>query len=71
MKIEIESRKSIKARANKPFPAHTALISITDIDDDFVKLKNQPEYLLKKTTIFTLIFAKGMKSTSITVAEAF
>ena len=47
MKIEIESRKSIKIRAKEPFPAHTAIISITDMDNDFVVLKNKPEYFLR------------------------
>jgi len=47
MKIEIESRKNIKVRAQKPFPAHTALISITDFDDGFAVLKNKPEYRLQ------------------------
>ena len=47
MNIEIESRESIEERANKPFAAHTALISITDMDYDFAKLKNKPEYLLQ------------------------
>ena len=47
MKIEIESRKSIKIRAKTPFPAHTAIISITDMDNDFVVLENKPEYFLR------------------------
>lgn len=47
MKIEIESRKSITTRAQKPFPEHTALISIADLDVDFAELKNKPEYLLQ------------------------
>jgi len=47
MNIEIESRESIEARAKKPFPAHTALISIADPDCDFVLLENRPEYLLQ------------------------
>ena len=47
MKIEIESRESIKARATAPFPARTALISLTDSDKDFVALPNKPEYLLQ------------------------
>lgn len=47
MKIEIESRESVMNRAKKPFPAHTALISITDTDDDFVVFENRPEHLLE------------------------
>lgn len=47
MKIEIENRAGIEKRADKPFPAHTALISITDSDKDFAVLKNEPEYLLQ------------------------
>ena len=47
MKIEIESRKSIEARARELFPARTALISICDADDDFAILKNKPEYLMQ------------------------
>ena len=47
MKIEIESRESIIARAKEPFPEGTALISITDPDNDFAVLENKPEYLLQ------------------------
>lgn len=47
MKIEIESRESIEKRANEPFPARTALISITDTDKGFPALKNTPDYLLQ------------------------
>ena len=47
MKIEINSRERIEKFANEPFPAHTALISITDSDKDFPVLKNKPEYLLQ------------------------
>jgi len=47
MNIEIESRYNIKNRALQPFPARTALISVTDKDCDFVALKNKPDYLLK------------------------
>jgi len=47
MKIEIHSRESIEERANKPLPACTAVISITDSDKDFAVLKNKPEYILQ------------------------
>ena len=47
MKIEIESRERIWKRAIEPFPARTALISISDPDNDFVALKNKPKYLLQ------------------------
>ena len=47
MKIEIGSRESTRKRANEPFAAHTALISITGADDDFVVLRNRPEYLIQ------------------------
>lgn len=33
--------------AKKPFPPHTALISITSKNKDFVNLDNKPEYLLQ------------------------
>jgi len=47
MKIEIESRESIEGRAREPFAAHTALISITDMDYDFSALDNKPEFILQ------------------------
>ena len=47
MKIEIHSRNSIKERANKPFVARTALISITDMDHVFAVLSNKPDFLLQ------------------------
>ena len=47
MKIEIESRKGITARAKAPFSARTALISVTDSDYVFAALDNKPEYLLQ------------------------
>ena len=47
MKIEVESREGIIARAKDSFPTHTALISITDSDRDFAELDNKPEYLLQ------------------------
>ena len=45
MKVEIESRKGITARASGPFPARTALISVTDSELDFAALANKPMYL--------------------------
>ena len=47
MKIEIECRQGIKARAAKPFPDRTALISVTDSDRVFAALDNKPAYFLK------------------------
>jgi predicted protein tyrosine phosphatase len=47
MKIEIESRESIKIRAKELFSVCTALISVTDTDHNFVMLNNKPEYLLQ------------------------
>jgi len=47
MKILIKSRSEIEAMSHTHFPAHTALISITDADCAFAILKNQPEYLLQ------------------------
>jgi len=47
MNIIIESRDGITARAKGPFPAHTALISITDTDRDFARLENKPEHILR------------------------
>ena len=47
LKIEIESRESIETRAKLPFPPHTALISIADMDYDFATLENKPEYLMQ------------------------
>lgn len=44
MKIEIKNRATIE---NTIFDKNTALISITDYDYDFAKLKNQPNYLLQ------------------------
>ena len=47
MDIEIHSRESIEARANKPFMARSALISITDMDHEFAVLSNKPDYLVE------------------------
>ena len=43
----IMSREEIEKDALKPFPPHTAVISITDADWDFAELKNKPEWLLQ------------------------
>ena len=62
MKIEIHSRESIEERANKPFAARTAVISITDMDSGFAVLSNKPEYLLQlkfddiSADVFTELF---------------
>ena len=47
MKILIKSRSEIEMMSQTHFPAHTALISITDAYCAFAKLANQPEYLLQ------------------------
>lgn len=47
MKILIKSRKDIEQISQTPFPAHTALISITDADWTFAELAYQPEFLLQ------------------------
>ena len=47
MKISIKSRAQIEAMSQNRFPAHTALISITDADLDFAELTNRPEFLLQ------------------------
>ena len=47
MKIEIESREGIITRAKEPFRLRTALISITDADNDFVVLEHKPCYILQ------------------------
>jgi len=47
MKILIKSRTEIEAISKTHFPAHTALISITDTDCAFATLANAPEYLLQ------------------------
>ena len=47
MKIEIESRESITTRAKEPFRLRTALISITDADDDFAVLEHKPCHILQ------------------------
>ena len=47
MIIQIESRESVELRAKQPFPPHTALITITNIDYDFAKLENKPWQTLR------------------------
>ena len=47
MKIGILNRPDIEALAMKPFKEKTALISITDYDDEYAELENKPEYLLQ------------------------
>ena len=47
MKILTRSRKDIEEIARKPFPEHTALISITDHDWSFAELVHKPEFLLQ------------------------
>ena len=47
MEIKITNRADIYEMAKKPFEKATALISIADYDDDFVKLDNKPDYLLQ------------------------
>ena len=47
MKILIRSRKGVEEMARKPFPEHTALISITDYDWSFAELEHKPEFLLQ------------------------
>lgn len=47
MKIGILSRPDIEELALKPFKDKTALISITNHDDDYPILQNRPEYLFQ------------------------
>lgn len=47
MQIVIVNRPDIEERAKRPFKEKTALISITDFDDDFAELEYAPEYLLQ------------------------
>lgn len=47
MKIRILDRESMEERAERPFPAKTAVISITDAGDAPVKLAHLPEHLLR------------------------
>ena len=47
MKILIKSRVEIETMSQTQFPAHTALISITDAGLEFAELKYKPEFLLQ------------------------
>lgn len=47
MNLEIMSRKSLMALAEKTFPKDTAVISITDSDLPDVNLAHEPEYILR------------------------
>jgi len=47
LKTIIKSRKAIENMANNSFPAHIALISVTDTDYSFAVLRNKPDYLLQ------------------------
>jgi predicted protein tyrosine phosphatase len=47
MKIEILNRPDIEELAKRPFKEKTALISITDYDDEYAELQYKPEYLLQ------------------------
>jgi N-formylglutamate amidohydrolase/predicted protein tyrosine phosphatase len=47
VKIEIESRKSISFKAQKPFSQNTAIICITDTDKEFIFLEYPPEHILR------------------------
>lgn len=47
MQTVIVNRGGIEERGRLPFPATTAVISITDFDYPFAQLKNEPEHRLK------------------------
>ena len=47
MKIGIFNRPDIEELAQSPFKEKTALISMTDYDDENAELENNPEYLLR------------------------
>ena len=47
MRILIKSREEIEVMSQTPFPAHTALISITDAGLEFADLLYKPEFLLQ------------------------
>lgn len=47
MKIKIMSRNGIERLSQSPFTDKTALISITDVGQDFAKLTHKPDYLLQ------------------------
>lgn len=47
MTIKIMSRKNIEDFCLNPIRQQTAVISITDFENTFVKLKNEPQFLLQ------------------------
>lgn len=47
MRIGILNRPDIEELATRPFKDITALISITDFDDEYAELENKPEHLLQ------------------------
>ena len=47
MNIKIMNRDAIEMFCEHPFVEKVAIISITDYDYDFAKLKNTPQYLLQ------------------------
>lgn len=47
MEIKILSRKALEMLSAKPFDQKTAVISITDIDGEQVRLLNQPRFILR------------------------
>lgn len=47
MKIQIKSREALESEALLGFKERTAIISITDIGDKIVNLKNKPQFLLR------------------------
>ena len=51
MKIGILNRPDIEELATRPFKEKTALISITDYDDEYAELEFKPEYLLHKEPV--------------------
>ena len=47
MKIGILNRPDIEELALRPFKEKTALISITDYDEEFAELENEPDFLFQ------------------------
>lgn len=47
MKVEIMSREALIKLAQEPFADNTAIISITDTEDEDVVLRHQPDRLLR------------------------
>lgn len=47
MQIQINSREKVEKISANPFSTKTALISITDYDWSFAKLKHKPDYILQ------------------------